>query len=150
MVLKRLDGNCAGRKGSRSYRSNNSGGSTEQSCQKEVSERLPACHCFKFSNVVAICPPSAESKTITTPETAGLCAEISRYAVMRSDFAKFRLASAVAGFICPVAGPVQMILTVFPLSGSQAPLNAFVSSRMTRKGRSAAGAVASALFEFLI
>src|SRR5712692_2967980 len=63
-------------KRSRSYRSNNSGGSTEHCFQNESSERLPDCHCFKFSRVAAICPPSAESKTITTPATAGSCEEI--------------------------------------------------------------------------
>src|SRR5467141_283178 len=132
-------------KRTRSYRSNISGGSTEQSFQNEASARLPDCHCFKFSRVAAICPPSAESKTITTPPTAGSCEEISRYAVTRSDFAKFRLAKTEAGFPCADAGPVQIILTVFPVSGSQWPLYMFVSSRTTRKIDSGAGA-ASSLF----
>jgi len=52
---------------SRGYGSKKSGGSTEQLFQKDASEIIPFCHCFKLSTVAAICPPSAESITRTTP-----------------------------------------------------------------------------------
>jgi hypothetical protein len=50
---------------------NNSAGSMKHCFQNESFDRRPACHCAKLEIVAETCPPSAESKTITTP--AGGC-----------------------------------------------------------------------------
>lgn len=47
-----------------------SGGSSEHCFQNALSDIAPSASCFKLEIVAAICPPSAESNTITTPSTA--------------------------------------------------------------------------------
>src|SRR5258707_5905653 len=47
-----------------------SGGSREQDCQKADSDIFPSCHCCREVSVADARPPSAESKTTTTPASS--------------------------------------------------------------------------------
>ena len=67
-----------------------SGGSREQDCHSAASEIFPCCHCAKDASVAETCPPSAESKTTTTPAVTSSVSACSFHARANSCFAKAR------------------------------------------------------------
>jgi len=105
--IMRLEGGLA------LYRSNISGGSTEQSFQNEASARLPIATVSNFQGSRDLSSVSRIENDNHTSDRWIVRGGFSRYAVTESggDFAKFRLAKAEAGFPCADAGPVQIILT---------------------------------------
>src|ERR1700733_2986748 len=116
---------------------NDSAGSSEHSFQKSSSLIYPALSFLRLMNVAEIWPPSAESKTTTTPATGAGSAEISRYAFKKSDFAYLRFACGVVACAAGSIGATQIIFTTLSFSNPQVPAKGLISSRLTRKSGAA-------------
>src|SRR5439155_7799874 len=109
-----------------------SGGSREQDCHSAASEIFPCCHCAKDASVAETCPPSAESKTTTTPAVTSSVSACSFHARANSCFAKPRFSRTEVSSAGDVAGCTENILTFLPRKSSHFPGNTATSSRVTR------------------
>ena len=86
----------------------------EHCFQNDSSESFPEVHCAKLDIVAEIWPPSAESKTMTTPSGDSPGEGVSLYALAKRDVANLRFASTEETASEADAGSTQKIRTDLP------------------------------------